>query len=196
MQLSELITTDKLNVLNSCAKCNERVKRAYTHTPHWVRNFILFEIAPNTKRGVSAFFWDEVENAYHNSDNIVIIVSKGRACVREIQYNKTHAYHIMRELEAGKQVYLITTSEVRLLSSEDAWNILTNRPTAHNYEYAERNVLAERHIKEERRREKAFCEAAKANRYRKAGKRGFNTQFNETHAYERCSAYQLRISTL
>ena len=194
MQLSELITTDKLNVLNSCAKRNEQIKRAYMHTPQWVHSFVLQRIAPLAKRGVSEIFWDEIESAYYNSSNIVIIVDKNRIYAREIQYDKIHAYHIMRELKAGKRVYLLTSSKARLLSSKNAWDTLT-RPTAmYNYEYEEEICLKEEcRIIKERRREKAFSETAKANRYIKAGKRGFDTQFNETYEYERCHAYQLRI---
>lgn len=197
MQLSELITTDKLNVLNSCVKRNEQIKRVYTHTPQWARDFVLQHIAPLTKRGIPEIFWGAMESAYCNSDNIVVIIDKNRIYAREIQYNKTHAYHIMRELKAGKRIYLFASSRAHLLSSKDAWDILTRSTTGYNYEYTEELCLKEEcRIIRERRREKAFREAARTNRYVKAKKRGFNTQFNETYAYERCSAYQLHISTL
>lgn len=192
MQISDILSDKQLTALCTTPTST---RRKYTHTPSWAHDYALECIAPSTKRGLSENFWANFDDAFQGCKSVVVIIDKNRICAKGVLRNKIYARHIVHEIKSGKQVYWIELEncfQVKPCNLPSVWAYLT-QTTKRNYEYDEYDVAAERLAKIDAKREKMFYEAAKANRYSKIGKRGFNTSFDELRAFMRHDAYEREL---
>lgn len=176
------------------AKVSE-TKSAQTITKTWVKSYVLENIAPLTKRGIDENFWRAINEIFAANYFAYVEINKGAARVKCAERNKLYALHIANLLKENKQIFWLQYDncyEITKRNISALYKYLEGAPVA-QYEYMERNVREETRIAHDKKREKEFHDIARPNIYRKIGKRGFNTSFNELRAFERHNAYEKEL---
>ncbi len=109
----------------------------------------------------------------------------------EVQRNRIFAHHLFAELKSAKQLYWLQANMCSQIGfGEWRWiyKWLIGSDNSQQYDN-ELSATALNAIAVEKRRDGVFYDMAKRNRYKKIGKRGFNTTFDEVRAMQKMVAY-------
>lgn len=184
MELREILSASQLNALRGADVDAHMDTLQYVSAP--ARQYVLEHIAPLTKRGLNQKFWRRLNNACRDGIAVVAVIN-GVATIR-CELSESHLRTTINRND------FVVVSEGGYSGFEYVNRCKKNAQTQ---SYDAQMTTGERvRLRIKHKRERNFSENAKCNRYKKIGKRGFNTTFEETKEVLRIFAYDRYIHSI
>lgn len=198
MQLSDILQTSQIAAMRGAAT---HVSYADTYAPKIhtkAREYVCQHVTEYTKRGFSAAFWRDLQDAILSDGAAIVYIENKCAKVLRIQRNRIFARHLGEEVKAGKRMFWVEKHfgyELDKAEWKATWAELTATPERNNYPVPVSQREAKR-IQINAERDAMFYGMAQTTRYKKIGKRGFNTSFDEMRAQMRTEAYERQLRNI
>lgn len=136
-------------------------------------------------------FWVAFNAAYSLAHDVMVCVGADKkVSVLPVRRDKIFAHHIGVLLKSSKIMWGAT--EVNWSNWEKVYSYLVPATDVQQYD-SELSEREENRLRTKQKKLAEFYDLAKPDRYKKIGKRGFNTTFDEIRAVQRQERYERRL---
>ena len=194
MQLADILSNVQLGAMLNVAQSQTDAEK-YAYSVSTKTHEHLYKFAAELKCVLNAKFWKDLQTEYIYDKSVMVCIKGKNATVMPVHRKPVFAKHLGEMLKGGYAICWVTDRYTQVVSWEN-WKWIYNALTEIQ-EHSDIPVpISKRErvrIRVESDRQRMFTSAAGCNRYKKIGKRGFNTTFDEMRAQIRTEAYERKL---
>ena len=194
MQLADILSNVQLGAMLNVAQSQTDAEK-YAYSVSTKTHEYLYKFAAELKCVLNAKFWKDLQTEYIYDKSVMVCIKGKNATVMPVMENPTFAKHLGEMLKGGYAICWVTDRYTQAVSWDNwkwIYKVLTETQTQSDLPapISKRERVS---IRVESDRQRMFTGAAECNRYKKIGKRGFNTTFDEMRAEIRTEAYERKL---
>lgn len=194
MQFSDLISSMQLSAMLNVAQSQTDAEKYAQSVPTKIHER-LYKLASELNCVLNADFWKDLQTEYVSDQSVMVCIKGNKATVMSVVNKPAFARHLGEMLKGGYDISWVTdTFYVKVSWDNWKWIYKALTETYDDSDLPAPISKRERvRIRVESDRQRMFTSAAGCNRYKKIGKRGFNTTFDEMRAQIRTEAYERKL---